>query len=148
VVVPDNGDPLPENFEELIQPYFHPLGYFFITGVPCRSRDGLTNSAFAGYCFFQDAWRTPQQTVLMYLGLSFIFQELRLVNLHGVRYADNKLTARFASRFGFVDCGTVPNYMTDWATGELVAATVSTLARSELESRLRAVLLELRRPPE
>lgn len=144
----DPNDPLPENFEALTHPYFHPLGYFFVTGPVIRSRDSLSNALFAGYCFFQEAWRTPQQTVLMYLGLSYLFHEFSLVNIHGIRYADNKLTARFAGKFGFEDLGTIPNYMSKWPTGELTSMTVSTLARDVFEDKLRAVMLELRRPPE
>lgn len=144
----DPADPLPSDFESLCQPIFHPLGYAFTTGQPIRSRDNLHNATLAGYTFFDDAWRTPQQTVLMYLGLSYLFHEFRLVNIHGIRYADNKLTARFAAKFGFVDCGTIPNFMTRWPDGELASATLTTLARADFEDRLRKVMLELKLPPE
>lgn len=140
----DPDDPLPANFEELIAPKFHALGYLFPSSYT-RSSDGLANSMFAGYCFFQPAWRTRQQLVLTYLGLAYLFCEFRLVSLHGVRYHDNKLTARWMERFGFRDVGTIPDYMTAPGGGGLVPATVSTLPRSEFEEQLRQVFRELQR---
>lgn len=137
-------DPLPDNFEELVEPFFHALGYCFLTTEPTRSRDGSQASAFAGYGFFSDSWGRPQQTVLMYLGLSFLFNEYRLTSIKGIRYADNHLTARFASKFGFVDCGEISEYMTKWGTGELAPARLADLSRTEFERRLRGVLVDLR----
>lgn len=137
----DPADPLPENLESLLQPEFVALGFAFPAGVPIvTSRDADANSMFIGYTFFQPAWRTPQQTVLMYLGLAYFFQEFRLVSMHGIRYADNRLTARLAGKFGWQDLGTVPNYMLREATGELAAATISTLSRESLVEQLRGVI--------
>lgn len=141
----DPADPLPENFEELCQPRLHALGYAFPAAVPIiTSQDQQHNSMFIGYTFFQEAWRTPQQIILLYLGLAFLFQEFRLVSLHGIRYADNGLTAKLASKFGFQDIGTIPNYMLRESTGELAAATISTLSRQVFVDLLRGVLQELR----
>lgn len=138
----DPEDPLPVDFEELIAPKFHPLGYLFPSSYT-RSSDTLANSMFAGYCFFQEAWRTRQQLVLTYLGLAYLFCEFRLVSLHGIRYHDNKLTARWMEQFGFRDVGTIPNYMSERGGGELVPATISTLPRAEFEEQLRQVFREL-----
>lgn len=119
---------------------FSPLGFCFLTTLP--NRGAAQSSAFGGYAFFREAWRTPQQLVLTFLGIAFLFQENKLSSLHGIRYADNKLTARWMSFFGFQDLGTVPNYLFRPSLGELVAATVSTLSRAEFESRLSQALEE------
>lgn len=118
---------------------FYPLGYCF-TVAETPSRDGQRNSAFGGYCLFPEAWRTPQQYVLTTLGIAYLFREFRLVSLHGIRYDDNKLTARWMGKFGFRDIGTIPNYMQRHGTGELVPCTVSTLDRAEFEQRVRTTL--------
>ncbi len=125
---------------------FIPLGYCF-TVAETPSRNGQRNSAFGGYCFFSSAWRTPQQYVLTVLGLAYLFHEFRLVSLHGIRYDDNKLTARWMGKFGFRDIGTIPNYMQQQSTGELVPAVVSTLDRAEFEQRVRTILADLREHP-
>jgi len=139
----DPEDPLPEDFEAAIQPYFHTLGFCF-PAVTTYSFNKTSNSMFVGYTFFQEAWRTPQQSVLGFLGLAYLFQEFRLANVHGVRYAGNRLTAKYASKLGFVDIGTIPNYLLDNATGSLTAATISTLPREVFVNRLRGVLQGLR----
>lgn len=128
----------------------HALGYAFPGTVPITtSADGLANSMFIGYTFFQQAWRSPAQLALTYLGLAFFFQEFRLEAIHGVRYADNKLTAKWAAKFGFQDCGTVPSFMrgpgggaagSNESSGRLTAATFSTLSRMDFVARLRVVL--------
>lgn len=143
----DPNDPLPPDFESLIQPEFHALGYFF-PSVITQSRDGQANMAMGAYCFFPESWSSPKQLILTYLGLAYFFREFRLVNLHGIRYADNKLTARWMGRFGFRDIGTLPNYMIDQFNGQLQATTISTLDRETLEINLRRVLQELRRLPD
>jgi hypothetical protein len=139
----DPENPLPDNLEELTHPQFHVLGYVFLSTNVTYSTDRKANSVFGGYCFFREAYRTPQQTVLTHLGLSYLFHELSLVNLHGVRYADNKLTARLMEKFGFQDIGTIPNYMIQQSTGQLVDGVVSTLSRAEFENRLMTILLSL-----
>lgn len=138
----DPLDPLPDDFDEHMAPYFHPLGYVFPTTF-IRSADGLSNACFAGYCFFQEAWRTYQQRILTYLGIAYLFCEFHLVSLHGIRYHDNKLTARWMEQFGFRDIGTIPNFLTERGGGSLVAATFSTLPKAEFEEQLRQVFLAL-----
>ena len=117
--------------------FFAPLGFCFLTVL---TRGKTTSSGFGAYAFFQEAWRSPQQWVLTGLGISYLLQEFGLVTLNGIRYADNKLTARWMQKFGFQDVGTLPNYMIRPSTGELTDATVSTLARAEFESRLSEAL--------
>jgi hypothetical protein len=125
VMIPvDTPPPVPE---------FAPLGFCFMTNL---NRGKTWNSGLGAYAFFQEAWRTPQQLVLTLLGISRLFYEFRLCSLHGIRYADNKLTARWMAKFGFRDLGTIPNWMVRQSTGELTDATISTLAREEFESRL------------
>lgn len=140
--VPDPLDPLPEDFEALTAPVFHPLGITF-PATFTQDRTGQANSAMGAYGFFQEAWRTPKQLVLSYLGLSWLFYELRLVSLHGIRYADNKLTARWMSQFGFKDVGVLPDYMLDQFTGQLRAAAVSTVSRKRFEEVLRRAIIPL-----
>jgi hypothetical protein len=128
--------------------YFHSLGFAFVCADPIIAAPHLQpsnrNAIFAGYGFFDDAWRTPQQTVCMYLGIAFLLQEFRLAAIHGVRYADNHLTRRFASKFGFRDIGTIPNYLYRQSTGDLAAGTVSTLSRQDFSDLIRRVLISLR----
>lgn len=127
---------------------FHPLGYCFPSTQPAVSPLTLTgvpsNSIFAGYIIFSEAWRTPQQEVLMWLGLAWLFSTFKLVALHGSRYSTNHLTARWTHRFGFRDVGELPYCMAGEPGGELVAGVFSTLLRAEFEERLREVLVRLR----
>lgn len=146
---PDIESPGEKTYEvnTMIPLSFVPLGFCFPTGPVILARADRQqqnrNSLFAGYCFFEEAWRTPQQEVLMWLGLSYLFVEFRLAAIHGVRFADNFLTRRFASRFGFRDLGMIPNYLYRVETGDLAAAVVSSLDRGVFEERLRAVLANL-----
>jgi hypothetical protein len=131
-------------------PTFHPLGYCFPSTLPSTSPLSLTgvpsNSVFAGYTLFSDCWRTPQQTVLMYLGLAWLFHTFQLVALHGSRYSTNHLTRRWTRQFGFRDCGELPYCMPgpDGAGGELASGVFSTLLRTDFEARLREVLEKVR----
>jgi hypothetical protein len=117
---------------------FHPLGFCFLSTEVARG--ATTASAFGAYAFFQEAWRTDQQMVLTMCGLAYLFQENGLSSLHGIRYADNKLTARWMQKFGFRDVGTLNHQLFQPSLGELVAGTVSTLAREDFETRLSAAL--------
>ena len=125
---------------------FHPLGYCFPSTVPAVSPLSLSgqpsNSVFAGYTLFSDCWKTPQQTVLMYLGLAWLFHTFSLVAIHGSRYQTNHLTARWTRKFGFRDCGILPHCMTaeNDPTGPLVPGVFSTLLREDFEARLRVIL--------
>lgn len=128
---------------------FHPLGYCFPSTQPTVSPRSLTgqpsNSVFAGYILFSDCWGKPQQTVLMYLGLAWLFHTFSLAAMHGSRYPTNHLTARWTRKFGFRDCGLLPHSMTagDDPAGPLVPAVLSTLLREDLEARLRAILSQI-----
>ena len=112
---------------------FIPLGFCFLT-TGCQGKSG--NSAFGAYAFFESAWRTPQQIVLTHLGIAALICEENLLSLHGIRYSDNHLTARWMAQFGFRDIGVIPNYMIRYSTGELTDATISTLNRETFEALL------------
>lgn len=137
-----------ELYADTGEPFFHPLGFTFPTGEVMMASLALQpsnrNAIFAGYGFFEDSWRTPQQTVCMYLGLSYLFQEFKLGAIHGTRFADNHLTARFAGKFGFRDVGHLPCSIYRYTTGDLAAMTVSTLSRQTFSDLLRGVLDQLR----
>ncbi len=129
---------------------FHTLGFCFPTAAPLLAAQQHQspanphppNAIFAGYCFFDEAWRTPQQTVLMYLGLGYLFHEFRLAAIHGVRYSDNHLTARFTRKFGFEDRGQLDYYLYRHDTGLLGPAMIATLTRETFADSLSRVLLQ------
>ena len=127
---------------------FAPLGYCFPSTVPTVSSLSLTgqpsNSVFAGYTIFQEAWRTPQQQVLMYLGLAWLFHTFKLAALHGSRYSTNHLTRHWTKQFGFQDLGEMPFCMAGEPGGPLVSGIFSTLLRVDFEARLREVLERVR----
>ncbi len=129
------------------KPYFHDLGFCFPAIPPIQTEstpDNPQNSVFAGYTIFQDAWGTPQQIVCSYLGLAWLFHAFQLIAIHGTRYADNHLTARFTKRFGFKEVGKIDHYMLREAGQPLVAAVVSTLTRSDFLDLTREMLNNLR----
>jgi RimJ/RimL family protein N-acetyltransferase len=124
-------------------PYFHELGYCFpaVNVIQTASTfDNPQNSVFAGYTLFGDVWGTPQQTICMYLGLAWLFHTFHLVAIHGTRYTDNHLTARFTHKFGFKDVGTIQHYMLKETGQPLVGAVVSTLTRSDFVDLTRRLL--------
>jgi len=100
-------------------------------------------SAFGGYGFLRWIWGTEEQFLLGILGLSYMFQELDLVQLHGQRYASNHLTANFMARFGFRDVGTVPKLI-QW-DDHLEDGVISTVERSVFESVVIREVLEASR---
>lgn len=104
-------------------------------GVP-----GGQKACFAGYGFVPAYWGSTEVEVLAALGIAVLFQELDVISVHGVRYADNELTARFMAKFGFKDVGTLPNYM--MRAGKLTAATLSTLPREVFEQVVEKMVLE------
>lgn len=108
---------------------FTPLGYCFITE---HIKTPNCNSAFAAFSFFREAWGTPEQTVLGMLGLAYLFTHYDLTAIHGQRYADNRLAARFMSQYGAKDCGTVPHLLRT-RKGGLEPCTVSSLLRTDFE---------------
>lgn len=127
---------------------FHALGYCFPSTIPSTSPLSLTgqpsNSVFAGYTIFSEIWRRPQQTVLMYLGLAWLFHTFQLIALHGSRYQTNHLTAKWTQQFGFRDCGELPYCMAGEPGGPLVSGVFSTLLRADFEAKLREVLQKTR----
>ena len=140
-----NGDESLRSQAEL-----RPLGYCFpstqVTVSP-KSMTGIpSNSVFAGYTIFSEAWRTPQQRVLMYLGLAWLFHTFKLAALHGSRYETNHLTKRWTHQFGFRDCGTLPHCMMGESGGPLVPGVFSTCLRIDFEFILRNVLERVREP--
>lgn len=146
-VVTDDDEPVVKFGEEAER--FHPLGYCFPSTQVVQSSRMLTgvpsNAVFAGYTLFSECWRTPQQVVLMYLGLAWLFHTFKLEALHGSRYADNHLTARWTRQFGFRDHGTMPFCLEREPGGPLISATFSTLLREDLEAQLRKLFESARR---
>lgn len=128
---------------------FEPLGYCFPSTAPVTtpySNVMPSNSVFAGYTIFSEAWRKPQQRVLMFLGLAWLFHTFKLAAIHGSRLETNHLTARWTRQFGFKDCGTLPHCMAGEPGGPLVPGVFSTLLREDFEALLRAVLEQIRTP--
>jgi RimJ/RimL family protein N-acetyltransferase len=75
-----------------------------------------------------------EEEIAGWLGLAALFEEFNLIQLHGQRYADNHLTVRFMSRFGFKDVGRVPRLL---ARGdEAIDGIISTLSREDFETNL------------
>jgi hypothetical protein len=133
----------------LTSPHFHPLGFCFPALMPNiaapQHQPSSPNSLFGAYAFFAEAWRSPQQHVLTYLGVSYLFYEFRAAAIHGVRYADNHLTARWMRQFGFRDLSpALPSYLYRYATGELASGVISSCQREDFADLLRQVLLGLR----
>lgn len=123
---------------------FHPLGFTFPSnGVAVAAPEHQAsnpNALFAGYGFFDDSWGTPQQYVLMYLGLAYLFHEFRLAVIHGTRYHDNYLTARWCRKFGFEDIGGLSHNLYRHDSGLLGPSVVSSLTREKFQARLRTAL--------
>jgi len=113
--------------------HFRDLGYAFlsfpITRTSASTQENPQNSGFAGYMFFPDAWGTGEQTVCMVLALAWFFHRYKMIAIHGTRYSDNHLTARFTSRFGFKDDFTVPHCLLRSPDEPLQSATLATLLR-------------------
>lgn len=133
----------PPPVREVGTPYFHELGFCFpatMTKTEASNPYNPQNSCMAGYTLFQDAWRTPQQTICMFLGLAWLFHTFQLVCIHGQRYSDNVLTARFTQKFGFKDCDTAPYMLLKEKDQPLVPMTLSVLLRSDFVVLTRKVL--------
>jgi hypothetical protein len=131
---------------------FRPLGFCFPVGDPLLASTPLQpanrNALFAGYAFFDTAWRTRQQRVLTWLGISALFGEFRTAAIHGVRFHDNHLTKRWMTQFGFTDVGTIPHYLYNHSSGDLTAGVVSTLTRSHFSALLSEILTQIQAVPE
>jgi len=116
---------------------FRYLGFAFPT-VSC-GWSGTEKSLIAGYAFFRDAWGTQEQEVLTMLGLAYLFNEFQLVAIHGNRFKDNVLTAKFMAKFGFRDVGEVPRFQVSGK--ELVPMVLSTLLREDFEAYVEGWLV-------
>lgn len=134
-----------------VAPYFDPLGFCFPVGDPLLAAPALQpanrNAIFAGYAFFDNAWRTRQQRVLTWLGITALFGEFRSAAVHGVRFHDNHLTARWMSQFGFSDVGTIPHYLYSHSSGDLTAGVVSTLTRAHFSTILSEIMFQIQTSP-
>ena len=95
---------------------------------------------FAGYLFFREWWGTTEAEGLAMLGLCLMFKEWSLSAIHGTRFPENHLTARFMRRFGFRDIGTISKYML--SNGKLVPAVVSTLTKEDFCAYLERAVSE------
>lgn len=96
-------------------------------GTPATER-----AMFAGFGFFRHAWGTEDEKVLAMLGLAYLFQEFGLVAIHGTRYRENLLAAKFMAQFGMKQVGEVPCYQL--AGNRLVPGIVSSLLREDFEA--------------
>lgn len=90
-------------------------------------------TGFGSYAALRWLWGTPEEEILAMLGLAMMFEEFNLIQLHGQRYADNHLTARFMGRFGFKDVGRVPRLLARAGEEEPVYGVISTLSREDFE---------------
>jgi RimJ/RimL family protein N-acetyltransferase len=97
-------------------------------------------ACYCGYGYQRKWWGSAEQEVLTLLGLSILFQEMNLQAIHGVRFEENDLTAKYMQRFGFKDVTVMPAQMT--RNGKLVPGVVSTLPRSVFESVVEKMVLE------
>jgi hypothetical protein len=123
---------------------FHELGFAFSViscGFPHTEK-----SLFGGYGFFRDAWGTADQEIVTMLGLAYLFKELDIVALHGIRYEENLLTARFMAKFGFKVDGAIPYYQLKG--NKLSTGIISTLLRTDFEDYVADFLVKQYRAEE
>lgn len=121
---------------------FLAAGIAFPTTVPVMGLPTSQDKAiFAGYGMFKGVWGTPEAEILGMLGLAYFFLSYDVTAIHGLRYADNALTARFTHQFGFKDNGSIPRYML--RNGELVTGISSTLLIEDFEQYVERKLVEL-----
>jgi hypothetical protein len=123
---------------------FHELGFAFSViscGFPHTEK-----SLFGGYGFFRDAWGTADQETVTMLGLAYLFKELDIIALHGIRYEDNLLTARFMAKFGFKVDGAIPYYQLKG--NKLATGIISTLLRADFEDYVADFLVKQYREEE
>ena len=116
-------------------------GDVFRTGGVCWSHVTVgtkRKSAFGAYGFLRWTWGTDDIEVLGWLGLAALFESVDRIN--GQRYADNHLTARFMERFGFRDCGVVPELL---ARGDdLVDCIISSCSRDVFSALLEQKIVD------
>jgi hypothetical protein len=97
-------------------------------------------SAFGAYGFLRWTWGTEDQDILSWIGIAALFCEFDLIQMFGQRYANNHLTARFMSKFGFRDLATIPRLML--RGDKLESAVVSTLSREDFEDLLSRQIVD------
>ena len=91
-------------------------------------------TGFGSYTALRWIWGSPDEEILGMLGIAALFEEFNLIQLHGQRYADNHLTARFMSRFGFKDVsGPIPRLLAKAGDAEPRPGIISTLSREDFE---------------
>jgi RimJ/RimL family protein N-acetyltransferase len=111
-------------------------GFTFITITTGNATDRM---GFVGYAFYPDAWGCPETELMTMLALCYLFHEFKFSCIHGIRYPENQLTARFMRRFGFKDDGIVPKYMLKG--DKLVSAVVSSCLREDFERYVEEKLI-------
>ena len=74
---------------------FHSCGLAYISTLEGTQDDRM---AFVGYGFFPDAWGKNETELMTMLALCYLFREYKLSCIHGVRYIENRLTAKFMER--------------------------------------------------
>lgn len=101
-------------------------------------------TCMAGYAFFPNFWGKQETDALAILGITFLFMELGVEVIHGMRYRDNDLTAQFLKKFGFRDVGIHPRWMLK--RGKLVDGVSSSLLKEDFEACVEKFLIgELQR---
>lgn len=115
---------------------FEPAGLGFSVA---STRGNNETMAFCGYTLFRKWWGTDEAEGLAMLGLCAMFGEWKLSAIHGFRYVDNHLTARFMRQYGFKDIGRIERYMIQ--RGKLSPAIVSSLMIEDFESYLQKALI-------
>jgi hypothetical protein len=116
-------------------------GDVFRTGGVCWSHVTVgtkRKSAFGAYGFLRWTWGTDDAEIMSWLGLAALFESVDRIN--GQRYADNHLTARFMERFGFRDCGVVPELL---ARGDdLADCIISSCSKETFVENLSKKIIE------
>lgn len=111
-------------------------------------RAAVPRAAVCAYVFFRPWWGTDEAEVLGMLGLAYLFHTYSLTSIHGQRYPGNSLTAKFVSRYGFRDTGTIPEFLqirNYHAPGDsdatpavtLTSCVLNTLSRADFEAYIR-----------
>jgi RimJ/RimL family protein N-acetyltransferase len=116
---------------------FVPAGFGFVV-VFCGAEQA-ERAAFCGYGLFKDYWGKEEGRILLMLGMAMIFNEFNLKAVHGTRFEDNLLTAKFTSQFGFEEVGRIPDYQLK--DGKLVPAVVTSLSRARFEKYVEEFLV-------
>jgi hypothetical protein len=91
-------------------------------------------TGFGSYTALRWIWGSPEEEIFGMLGIAALFEEFNLIQLHGQRYAENHLTARFMARFGFKDVsGPIPRLLAKAGEAEPRPGIISTLSLEDFE---------------